>query len=75
MGLSERRRPGFGLHGLRGLAELGSPSPTWEMAEAQLVKRGVCSVARVMLKCQWDARVDRARGQPVCWVWSSGWQP
>ena len=38
MGLSERRRPGFGLRVLRGLAELGSASPTREMAEAQLVK-------------------------------------
>lgn len=72
MGLSERRHPGFGL---RGLAELGCASPTREMEEAQLVKRGAHSLARVMLKCQWDACVDRARGQPVCWVWSSGRQP
>lgn len=51
-GPSERTHPGFGLCGPRGLAELGCASPTQEVEEAWLVKRGAHSVARVMLKCQ-----------------------
>lgn len=42
---------------------------------AQLVERGGRGLDRVMLKCQWDTHVERARGQSVCWFWSSGWQP